>query len=338
MTHHDKIPDLLNNLVLTPAISTAARAVGISREVVYSWLIASRRGDPKLQNIEWHGVVQPFHMQFANSKTLAIVNVEQLALDRAMNGSTYPSEFRGAPVFLEDERVVREFGDKEFDPELCDLLFGQRDKWLRDENGDRVRATTHQKPSENLVALVLQSWMSKYAKHATVDVLHGGIMRIDMNAPAGEAKMIENKAPEEIVQLEEISEDEKRGGYLAVPKPLTNTADIDAMNRAGKFASQDVTFTKEDGTTTVVPGTPPVSPADDPRLQDAPGDSPQVRELKALARRGPTNPRPRSGAAVFVGKPGDEPPPPPEPKQPEQRADQAGYGAGKVLPHGTRMV
>ncbi len=56
MAHYDKIPALLDNL-MTCSVAEAARRVGITPQTVWNYLVRSKMGDAKLQEIEFCGVV-----------------------------------------------------------------------------------------------------------------------------------------------------------------------------------------------------------------------------------------------------------------------------------------
>ena len=91
MSHYDKIPDLLANLVASPSIAEACRRTGMTPATHWNYLIRSKQGDPRFQEIEWHGVqsaVLATRGQYA--RVLAAAAIEQAALDRALNGCWVP--------------------------------------------------------------------------------------------------------------------------------------------------------------------------------------------------------------------------------------------------------
>ncbi len=106
MSHYDKIPDLLANLVASPSIAEACRRTGITPATHWNYLIRSKQGDPLFQEIEWHGVKTPYWQHVANTRVLAAAAIEQAALDRALNGCWVPSYFKGEPVFETNEQFL----------------------------------------------------------------------------------------------------------------------------------------------------------------------------------------------------------------------------------------
>ena len=100
MAHFDKIPALLDALVLK-SVEGAARSVGMTGRTVWSYLIASKRGDPRLTKIVWHEIEALFHQHYENCKVLAAQMIETSAMERAHSGCLVPSFYQAAPVWLQ---------------------------------------------------------------------------------------------------------------------------------------------------------------------------------------------------------------------------------------------
>ena len=93
--HYEKIPQLLDALLISPSVAAAARATGITDRTVWGWLVRSKAGDAPLQAIEWLGITAPFDQHFHNSKILAAQEIEQGVLDRAAETRRYGADCCG---------------------------------------------------------------------------------------------------------------------------------------------------------------------------------------------------------------------------------------------------
>lgn len=230
MAHYDKIPALLDNLI-TGSVAEAARRVGITPQTVWNYLVRSKMGDPKLQDIEFCGVVAPFHVQLANCRALMAAQIEQNALERARDGCYVDVFFQGVRQY---ERVKKQqyadWSDADIEALGC-------------ENDAYELRPTKQwlKPSDALVIKMLESWQKKYRPHAQVDVQYGGVLRLERpderTARTVDAKPI----------FEDTEEVERRGGHLALARPAKNSAELDQWNAAGEFKPQPVTFVDAQG-------------------------------------------------------------------------------------------
>jgi hypothetical protein len=330
------IPELLNQLVETPDIASASRRVGVSERIVHQWTVQSRGGKPELQEIEFMGVIAPFHIHRENARRLSVDALEAAFLDRCRNGFYVGSYYKGEPVFRKDERIIRELGP-EPDPQLCMMLFGQLDADLRDEDGNRVQVMQHMKPSEQAVQAALQHWRN-YAARTQVDVSVGGVLRVDSAQPT---KLIEQKPTEAFEDSTAGIEADNAGNFLAVHREAKTQDEMTMWQKDGVFAPAAIDFEAEDGTVTTIKQdiAPPAAALAAPPGPDNSSDpvemttasaTPETAEptqsgksalradlearLAALKTRGPVNAHPR--AAVPVSKPDDEPPPPPAPEAP----------------------
>jgi hypothetical protein len=237
MAHYEKIGDLLDNL-LTCSMAEASRRVGISERLPWHWLVQSRLGHPELQEVEFCGVVAPFHVQVQNAKALTAQQIEQSALERARDGCLVDVFFQGVRQF---ERVIKpEFAGKS-DDELA-LIVGP--EW--EKECYEMRPTKQWlKPSDQLVIKMVESWNRKrYGAHQSIDVNYGGVLRLEKeptNKPAIESKSAE--------VFEEAPDDnpEQRGGHLALAAPAKSSAEFEARAAAGEFDQAPVTFRDADG-------------------------------------------------------------------------------------------
>jgi hypothetical protein len=263
MSHYDRVPDLLANLVASPSIAEACRRTGMTPATHWNYLIRSKQGDPLFQEIEWHGVKAPYWQHVANTRVLAAAAIEQAALDRALNGCWVPSYFKGEPVFETNEKFLgwtdEEMRALDYDP--------VRDRFVWE--GDpprRKQVMVWLKPSEQLAIKMLESWHKRYRPHQQVDVNFGGVLRLDRPDERTRSKTIEAKP------LLDDDDDvgEQRGGHLALGRPAKDSAEMDKWNAAGEFKPQPVTFVDAEGNRTERVAAP------DPLLSQ-PGDGDVVR-------------------------------------------------------------
>ena len=153
-------------------------------------------------------------------------------------------------------------------------MYGQRDRFKRDEHGNRVQVKQWLKPSEQLAIKMLESWHKKYRPHQQVDVNYGGVLRLERadERTAPQVKVIEHF-------VEEDNETEQRGGHLALGRPAQSSEEMDKWNQSGEFKPQPVAFVDAEGNRTERVA------ASDPLLSQ-PGDSESVGGMKEKARSG----------------------------------------------------
>jgi hypothetical protein len=304
MTHINRIPDLLDAMVVSPSVAESCRRVGIDPRTHWNYLIRSRRGDPLLQNIVWHGVTANYEQHCQNAKVLAAAAIEQAALDRALNGVIVDVFFQGHRQY---EMVEKEQFKGWSDRDMYDLGYEPEDRF------EKVPVKQWLKPSDQLVIKVLESWHRKYRPHQQVDVNYGGVLRLE-RADERTTKTIEAKP-----LLEDDTDVEQRGGRLALGRPAKSSEEMDAWNKAGEFKAQPVTFVDAEGNRTERVAAP------DPLLPQ-PGDSEPLRSMKE---------KPRPGAADDVRSKNPAPTPPANPRQQSTAGDgRERIGYGKVAPGG----
>lgn len=287
MSHYDKIPDLLANLVASPSIAEACRRTGMTPATHWNYLIRSKQGDPLFQEIEWHEVKAPYWQHVANTRVLAAAAIEQAALDRALNGCWVPSYFKGEPVFETNEEFLGWTDD-----EMRALGYDPvRDRFIWE--GDpprRKQVMVWLKPSEQLAIKMLKSWHKRYRPHQQVDVNVGGVLRLDRPNERTGSKTIEAKP------LLDDGDDvvEQRGGLLALGRPAKDSAEMDKWNAAGEFNPQPVAFVDAEGNRTVRVA------ALDPLLAQ-PKDSDLVRAPNPKVVLPPAHPTPATAAGGETG-------------------------------------
>lgn len=219
-------------------MAEAARRVGVSPSLPWKWLVQSKLGKPELQDIEFCGVVAPFHVHYGqNIPALTAHQIQQTALERARDGCLVDVFFQGVRQF---ERVLKaeyEGMDEEtlwleVGPDWEKVCYETRPtkQWL--------------KPSDALVIKMLESWNRKrYGAHQQIDVNYGGVLRLEKDVPA---KPTIEATP---AVFEEVEDDnpEQRGGHLALAAPAKSSEDFEERAASGEFDQAPVKFRDADG-------------------------------------------------------------------------------------------
>jgi hypothetical protein len=338
MAHYDKIPQLLDHLI-TCSVAEACRRVGITPQTFWNYIVQSKLGHPKLQEIEFCGVVAPLHVCYQNSKALASQMVEQNALERARDGCWVDVFYQGVRQY---EKVKRaEYAD--YDDDDIEMIFG---KDHVDEAYELKPTRQWLKPSDALVIKMLESWHKKYRSHQQLDISFGGVLRLERPEERTATKTIEH-APQ--VFEDDADEAEQRGGHLAIARPAKSSEELDKWAAQGEFNPAPVRFVSASGeeTTLIAPERPDIA-----ALRK------QAAELKA---KGPTHRQPEYKPDA-TEQPDDQPiptpapdlrnhpraywapgtTPKPAPRDPglpraPQPLDSAGLGPGRPPPGGFKM-
>jgi hypothetical protein len=287
VTHYEKIPDLLDNL-LTCSMAEASRRVGISPRLPWHWMVQSRLGHPDLQAVEFCGVTAPFHIQCQNAKTLMAQQIEQSAIERARDGCYVDVFFQGVRQY--EKKLKDEYKDIPED----ELWLTVGPDWEK-VCYETVPTKQWLKPSDALVLKMVESWnRRRYGAHQTIDVTYGGVLRLER--PEERTAVIENRP--EVFEDEDTDAAEKGGHHLALARPANTSEEMDKWAEQGEFAPAPVTFVNAKGERTELR-------ADVEALRT------QAAELKRL---GPVHKRPEGKVEVF--KPDDEPRKEPEKPEP----------------------
>ena len=237
MTHYEKIPALLDNL-LSASMAESARRCGVSPSLPWKWLVQSKLGKPELQEIEFCGVIAPFHVHYAqNVPALTAMQIQQTALERARDGVLTDVFFQGVRMF---EEVLR----PEYEGRTDDDLMFEIGPDYRAVCYERVPTKQWLKPSDALVVKMLESWNRKrYGAHQTIDVQYGGVLRLEKDAPA--KPIADQKTAAVFEEVED--EEQQRGGHLALAAPAKSSADFEERAASGEFDQAPVTFRDADG-------------------------------------------------------------------------------------------
>jgi len=319
------IPKLLDNLVMYVQIKKSCQATGITYQAFWQWMIASRNGDPQFQNITWSGVTAPLHVLVEGAATITAQMIEAEARARALQGSYVQSYFQGEPVY--HKRDPKEIAD------LKELGIWDGDEFARDKNGERIPVMMHIVPPASLVEKMLSAHFPKrYGQHATLDVKHGGVLRIDKNATAQQSKELPSFDDDEETT-------ERKGGFLAVPPPALSSDEFEQRAAEGEFDAQPVEFKQNDGSTVTRMAEPDPLLTKDAQiaaLQPKPDDRPDIVALKerAIAKLlEPEKEKTKPGAIGLRLPPAALPDAPP----PTSRGEQDHVGRGVVAEGGYKV-
>ncbi len=283
---YDKIPALLDHMV-TCSMSEACRRTGISRQSWWAWMVASVKGDPKFQAIEWNGITAPLHTQYNTARALTAMEIERSAMENASQGFEQDIFFQGKRMF---ERVLKpEYQQYADDLEMLEMIEGPDWESICYHS---VPAKQRLKPSDALVIRMLEAHHPKrYGSKHTVDVKFGGTLRLDQPQAPKEIEAI----PVEFEEIENDQEVEQRGGFLALATPAKTSAEFEQRHAAGEFDHAPVEVEAADGTVTTI----------QPEERPAPKPDPLLRHKRA-----------------YMADTGDRPPPP----APKYTRDGIGHG------------
>ena len=235
---HENLRIVLDNLVIDPNVSNAARKIGCSTMTLYRWLKLSRDGTPEFQNLEWCQEVGSFHQFFEYAVRAQINSIEQTAKSHAL-GFDEVVTFQGRVSYEIDPKLVGESDD----PDVLEMLFGVRDKFLRDENGAVIPLTVRRKPSDALVIKMLSSHKSE---------IYGEKSRVDINMRVGGVLRLQRPGEMPVKTLEQQSDgsfglddtgaaDEvDTTSMLALGRPAETSEEFQAWSDAGEFAAAPV--------------------------------------------------------------------------------------------------
>lgn len=232
MAHFSKISVLLDCLI-TCSVAEAARRVGMSERSVWRYLVRSKMGDPKLQEIEFCGVVAPFHVQLSNARALAAEQIQQNAIERARDGVLVDVFFQGQRMY---ERVLKEQYKDFTDRDFYDLNISE------DERYELIATKQRLKPSDALTIKMLESWSKKYRPTSDHNVSFGGKIELLHPADAPSIKTIEHQGV-----FEEVEDTEQRTKGLALAPPAKDSAEMDRMAARGDFDPAPVSIVGADG-------------------------------------------------------------------------------------------
>jgi len=209
----------------------AARANGISNSTMWEWISKSRKDPPELPPFEWMNMVAQFWQHIGNAKRIAANHLLDVMTERARTGSFRKIIYQGREQF----KIRTDIPPDITDPDVLEMLYGQRDRYERDDNGHLVHLTEYVEPPVNLQLAVAAANFQAYQPHSSqsIEVVQRGDsgVRIVGGPPKAEPVAIEHHAEpveavvESPVEIEaapepvEAAHDFETGAEMAVEVP-----------------------------------------------------------------------------------------------------------------------
>jgi len=185
-----EIQSLLLDLYAVHGTDTAvARLSGVSRTTLWRMNIASEEGHPDLQEVDWAGVMKPWHEHRLDALDMLVEDVQQRMTHDAGQGQYVPvihgGEYKFEPCEFAHSLTQKQFEEYlVMDDETRELLDVPRvweDKMRRVQNPktgvwERVRATQYIPPTLDAQSKVLSSFAPE---------TFGDRRKIDLNVTGG---------------------------------------------------------------------------------------------------------------------------------------------------------
>ncbi|WP_426436058.1 hypothetical protein [Bradyrhizobium genosp. P] len=153
-------------LMVNPSLSAASLHVGVANSTFFAWLSASQKaeaGDADW-SIDFMGSRVLFHEAVAMARKAAVAEIEALFTRRSLIGTTEKVYYKGLPSWVEDESLVG------VDDETLAIL-GLRDRYKRDEHGNRIQHTiVHAPPVAGVLALLAAHHPKVWGSHSNVSI------------------------------------------------------------------------------------------------------------------------------------------------------------------------
>ncbi|WP_298107421.1 hypothetical protein [Bradyrhizobium sp.] len=207
-------------------IKKAAARVGIYEETPREWEIASRRDEAnKVTGSEFYfeftGVWDWFHRHTRRAISRSIEDIEASARDRALNGVWQVAQYKGQTVY--------KLNPDWLDEGMRDLLgLTDRDKYLRDGNGNLVPEMVWTPPATDLVLGILAAHSARYKRQSKIDIdmnarIAGGVMV----AAAPSPKMFSSQpAPVAVIEGPKQAEKIEDATIAEIESDVTSTEPI----------------------------------------------------------------------------------------------------------------
>lgn len=231
----------------TGSYSATARRLKLgSRATVYRWLEASSAAEEAEDTsseffFQYEGVEDYLHNHARMTLDAAVEDVEAGLIRMASEGYYRKAMYHGQTVYKLDPALIG------MDDETFKMLgYEERDRYLKDENGNLVPEMEHIAPTVERQLAVLAAHSEKWKKHSRVDVntsVQGGVMvvhgigqqaqkalppqqekplpMIEVLPDAVLEQVVEDAEAEEIAQPVEIEEPEQ---MAPAPAPVTRVS------------------------------------------------------------------------------------------------------------------
>lgn len=210
--------ELCDLLCVQPFYTSAANILGVEQSTIFRWIQASQR-NPDAYTFEWADCIAPLHIHIRSACRVNAHIIESQARKMALDGYEEPVFFQGKPSWVEDEKLVGVPDDELW------IFHGVKDRYLRDENGNRVQHKVKHKPSDALVLKILAAAFPKvYGTNIEHNVNHsGGVMVLGASKetkPVVEVKALPAPAEDRLAAIRQRMLDEAND-HLADPNRTT---------------------------------------------------------------------------------------------------------------------
>lgn len=244
----------------------ACRAHGISNSTFWSWVASSRKEPPELPEFEWMSMTAPFYRHLQNAKRLYANAILESAMVRAHHGSERRIYYQGEEKFA----VRTDIDPAMTDPDLLFMFYGQRDKYLRNDQGHLVHLVEKVDPPVVLTLAVLAANFEAFQSHSsqTIEVTNKNEMGVKVvgGPPKPEPVQIEHQ-PVEVKLSNEVE---------ATPAPseaIQSTSEAPMAEDLPVEAPVDRTpaYTPPEGSSKI-----PIGPVPIFRAEAVAGDPPEI--------------------------------------------------------------
>ena len=298
MKLHGKMVAVLDLIAGGNSIAEAARRLDIVSRTIFYWIQRSRNGHEKMV-IEWgEWGSAPFHKHLDSAQAMAIALMRSEAESNSTIGFEEVVIFQGQVQYKLDPRKVG------LDDDMCILLFGDTDRFLRNEKGEAIPLTVKRKPSDALVLRMLSANFSKFQERTRSDVNVNGVLGVMALPRPGDKieqpKRITEKSDE--FTLEEVPSPEALPPRIAIGRTAKNNAELEHWESSGEFKPHKVEFVSRDGASKMI-GQEAKKPGAAPALTAQGQGNPAIDRNDAnLLRRALLDELPRDAEATAAAK------------------------------------
>ncbi|SDI55298.1 MULTISPECIES: hypothetical protein [Bradyrhizobium] len=171
-----KFGEVLDNIHTYGSLGKASRASAVDPWTLARWRRMSEAGDQDFQDVEYRGVIQPFHLHVEDAIENSVDEIESNFRATARDGYWRPVIWHGDYCFEPDE-AAEAMSETEFQ-DAVELGLAWPDKKRRVKNEEtgrweRVKITEWIAPSVDAQVKVLSSWSDRYADKRS--------LKLDMN-------------------------------------------------------------------------------------------------------------------------------------------------------------
>jgi transposase-like protein len=248
MKMHDKMIAALDSVAAGNSFAETARRLDITARSIFYWMQRSRNGDEKMI-VEWgEWGVAPWHKHCDSAQAMAVALMESEAKSNSTIGFEEVVIFQGTVQYQLDARKVG------LDDETCVLLYGDADRYLRNEKGEAIPLTIKRKPSDALVLRMLSSHLKRYAERTVQDVNVNGVLGVMALPRPGDRveqpKQIEDKSNDFL--LEEPVPPEQQPPRIAIGRTAKDSAELAQWEDSGGFIPHQVEIVARDGSSKMI--------------------------------------------------------------------------------------